>query len=97
MSLDKVEPLGSMTSAKPAPACSPNTSPPNPPPTVLKRHLDRRAFMVVSRIGEGDVLTVGMVPDAGQDALLPTMHRLNKTRFFLRCAGRTGDARKGEH
>jgi hypothetical protein len=31
-----------MTSANPAPACSPSTAPPSAPPTVLKRHLNRR-------------------------------------------------------
>jgi len=82
--LEKVEPFGTMASANPDPACSPNTSPPKPPPTVLKRHRNLRAFMDVARSGEGDELTVGMIPDA------------NKRLFSLRSIGRTGDARKAE-
>ena len=73
-----------MASANPAPACSPNTNPPNPAPTVLKRHFNLRAFMDVARSGEGDELTVGTILDA------------NKRLFILRSIGRTGDARKAE-
>jgi hypothetical protein len=53
-SLNSVEPIGNTTSANPAPACTPSTAPPSPPPMVLKRHLNRRGFTLRGlNVGEG--------------------------------------------